>query len=435
MSMLDERLELALSPRRAGPALAAALGLAPDRPPRIVDAKCDSDHGCTVVYQLGDRLVVATSDDTAAPALDGAGWVEALGLRARVFPDDPALPALPAVLDPERLAGLLVRTLDGGVRVLRCRATPMRYRPGRRCTLRIDAWLRAPGGPAERRTWFGKVYHDAEKAAAVWRGMELVAAAEPVRAGRLRVAGAAAFLPEVPMILQDPVAGVRLDGLIGPLGGPSTRPAPRAAPGVRTAASALAALHGARLDLGGERPATRELHKLARRAAAGVSVLDPDLGDRVQAVAAGLAAEADRLPRVVAPGHGDCKPAQFLVGRGPAALLDFDHCGMADPAADVGSFTASLRQLAIRRAAHSRRPAAAPDSRATWLAALAAAFVDEYERCGGAGPELRRRVLWFERLALLRKALRAFARSPSSPLAPALAEAAARPPGSEEVGW
>src|SRR4029453_6868929 len=111
------------------------------------------------------------------------------------------------------------------------------------------------------------------------------------------------------------------------------------------------------------------------------------------------------------------------------------------------------------RAAHSRRPAAAPDARATWLAALAAAFVDEYERCGGggpalgpggrlvggefvyeyercggAGPELRRRVLWFERLALLRKALRAFARSPSSPLAPALAEAAGPPPGSQGGG-
>ena len=37
----------------------------------------------------------------------------------------------------------------------------MRYRPGRRRTLRIDAWLRTPSGPAKR-TWFGKLYHDAQ---------------------------------------------------------------------------------------------------------------------------------------------------------------------------------------------------------------------------------------------------------------------------------
>ena len=45
----------------------------------------------------------------------------------------------------------------GGAEVIRARATPMRYRPGRRCTLRIDAWLRTPSGPAKR-TWFGKLY-------------------------------------------------------------------------------------------------------------------------------------------------------------------------------------------------------------------------------------------------------------------------------------
>jgi hypothetical protein len=234
MRILDDRVRLALSPRHAGPPLAAALGLAPGRRPEIVNAKCDSDHGCTVVYRFGDRLVVGTTDPPDASGQDGAGWADELGLRLWVFPADPALPALPTVLDPDGLRGLLTRALGDGVRVLRCRATPMRYRPGR-CTVRIDAWVRAPGRPPARRTWFGKVYRDAAKAAAVWRVMRLIAEAEPVRAGRLRVAGAAALLPEVPMVLQEPVAGVPLGDLIGPLAGPWRGPEPRAAAGLRAA--------------------------------------------------------------------------------------------------------------------------------------------------------------------------------------------------------
>ena len=87
------------------------------------------------------------------------------------------------------------------------------------------------------------------------------------------------------------------------------------------------------------------------------------------------------------------KPSQFRTVGSSLSLLDFDHCGLADPASDAGTFLASLRQ-------RSRRPLEQP-----FLDAYAGAVSD------AAFPT---RALWYESVALLRKALRAFARSPRS---------------------
>jgi hypothetical protein len=55
---------------------------------------------------------------------------------------------------------------------------------------------------------------------------------------------------------------------------------------------------------------------------------------------------------------------------------------------------------------------------------LAELFLAEYCAVGGRGPDFRLRVAWYEAVALLRKAARAFARSPRSPLPAALVEGA-----------
>ena len=81
-------------------------------------------------------------------------------------------------------------------------------------------------------------------------------------------------------------------------------------------------------------------------------------------------------------------------------MLDFDHCGLADQASDVGTFLASLRQRS-----HGR---------------LEAPFLDAYVRETG-DDGCRERAEWYQSVALLRKALRAFARSPRSPIPERLA--------------
>ena len=100
---------------------------------------------------------------------------------------------------------------DGGARILRCRATPLRYRPGKRCTLRFDLALRDRSGALVRRRLFGKVYHQLDKAASVDREMRMLADSAPARDGRVILAPVAAFLPDLRIILQEPVAGVPLE--------------------------------------------------------------------------------------------------------------------------------------------------------------------------------------------------------------------------------
>ena len=118
--------------------------------------------------------------------------------------------------------------------------------------------------------------------------------------------------------------------------------------------------------------------------------------------------------------HGDCKPSQFLISNGRTefahvAILDFDHAGMADPANDVGTFLATLRQLALRQSLKAKGDAPSA-ARAEWLLALEKRFLDDYCIASDRGEGFRLRANWYEAVGLLRKALRGFARSPFSPL-------------------
>ena len=113
--------------------------------------------------------------------------------------------------------------------------------------------------------------------------------------------------------------------------------------------------------------------------------------------------------------HGDCKPSQFRRHRGTVTLLDFDHCGVADPASDVGSFLASLRQTGVRE--RLARGSGQPGQLEALAATFLRAYLDEsgYDPAGTFGARAR----WYEAVALERKALRAYSRSPDSIL-PAL---------------
>jgi aminoglycoside phosphotransferase len=410
----------ALSRRVAGAALSRALGWPPTRCD-VLDAKIEA-VGTTVLYRLGGRLVTARSVD--AHPLDGGCEVRELGLRAWVFPDDPALPGLALVIDPAGMADALRVALPpdpGGAALMRCTVALARYRPGRRATLRVDAWFKR-GRHAHRRTYYVKVYHDRQKAAAVWEVTTRLAAARPIRDGRVSVPPVVAFAPQVPMLVQEPVPGKPLDLLLGPLHGTAVRPEPRAVAGVIAAAGALAALHEVEPSAGKERLLVKEAQRMFRRSEA-VSALDRDLGRQMTGVATALTSAAADLPYVVAGGHGDCKPSQFLVGAGGTGVLDFDHAGPADPVADVATFAASLTQLALWQAITPQDPPAA-GARTQWLTELRGQFVAEYARRVYRSPDFDRRIACHEAAALLRKALRAFARSPRSPLPAALVKAA-----------
>jgi Ser/Thr protein kinase RdoA (MazF antagonist) len=231
----------------------------------------------------------------------------------------------------------------------------------------------------------------------------------------------------MPMVLQRPVKGTPL---VEFLGRPGTRAAEhdaRGHAGVLQASTALARLQELGVSSERERPAAAELKKMARRAS-GTAMVNPNLGSEMMRLVDEL---SDRLEPLGITGaekglvQGDCKPDQFLIDGSTTTILDFDHCGRADPATDVATFLATLRQLRIRSSLKSPKLAAAVES-SRWLVDAHSSFLDNYAATRADADDFRRRTAWFEAQALLRKAQRGFARSIQSPLPAALIDEAWR---------
>ena len=415
-----KQLELALrASAMAGP-LAAALhraGLAPanSRPAcHILDVKYVPGETCQILYALGERLVLAAlAFGTARERTGETGdWIAPPGMPIFFFPADPAMPGLVTALRPEEMAAALTSLLPGGregkTRLTRCRVTPLRYRPGRRCTLRLELWALHTGiGVMSSRTLFGKVYHSQEKALSVFEQMQMLSDVASPRSGRLVVARVAGFLPDLPMVVQEPLAGVPLDLFLDG----RTRVDPRGQSGVVMAASALADLHGLDVRHPRLRSVGDELRRMAHRSRSAATV-DPELGARMADLATALSRRLEQLSlesreqRMV---HADCKPSQFLIDGTKVGLLDFDHAGMADPALDVGTFMASLTQLGWRPS-----PKACRSTRSNTdgsMRGLERSFLDSYCQSADVDADFRQRAVWYQAFALLRKAQRAFARS------------------------
>lgn len=385
----------ALRPGVMGPRLAAAFGGPSDRC-HVLDAKYEAGVRAIVLYEYDGQLVRGDLDVAA-------------GIRLSRFPADPELPRLPEVMDPDRLAAELYREIGparprGAAIMPRGRVTLLRYRPGKRATV-LFRNRTAPGG-----AWVVKAYHDPVKAAAVAREAERLADTSRT-ADRLRLAPYVGHVADLGLVVHGPVTGTPLDVLLherGPVGSGPTRHA------VATAGTALAEFHNLAPATQRQRPVEKELRRFLSRAE-GSRTLDPVFADAAAALAHRLIEAAETLsPATYGVVHGDCKPSQFLLDGRRAFLLDLDHCGIADPAADVGTFLASLRQLAVRRALSSR-PGRFGQDRPALADAFLRAYVDRSAHAVG-----RDRVRWQEAVALERKALRAFARAPLSPLGPAL---------------
>ena len=408
------RVDEMLNGHVMGPRVRAALG-APGRGGcHVLDAKYEPGVRCTVLYRVGPLLVRGDLvDDPVDDPGDGGATSRPVvdpGVRLCRYPDDPDLPGLADAADPGRLRDALTEALPGGGPLRRCRVELVRYRPGKRATLAVEV-----RGPADRaaggRRFVVKSYHDGRKAAAVAAEAVLLdATVDP--AAPLRFAPVRAHVPGLSLVVQEHVPGVPLDQLL-------LRPGGTPARAVRRAAVALAALHRQPVVSGRTRAVDAELARFGRRSSR-VAEADGAAGRALGSLAARLIVVADAVPRgAVGLVHGDCKPSQFLLrDESEVVLLDLDSCGAADPAVDVGTFLATLRQQAVRRALGRR---ATPSSSGP---ALAGVFLEEYVRSAGERLDggLRRRIIWYEAVALERKALRCFARAPRAPLTRALVD-------------
>ena len=400
-----------------GPRLQAAVGAAGRGGCHVLDAKYEPGVRCTVLYRSGALLVrgdlLDDSSDGGPRKSDPPRPIVAPGVRLCTFPDDPDLPGLTDVADAGRLRDALRDAVPENGPILRCRVELLRYRPAKRATLAVE--VRGPSGPTAGRAqrFVVKSYHDGRKAAAV--AAEAVLLDATVDPGApLRFASVRAHLPHLSLVVQEHVPGGRLDEVLRT---PGSLPA-RA---LRQAAAALAALHRQPVVSARTRPIDAEVARFLVRGQR-VAEVDPGRGAALVSLAARLATTSQDVDgTVVGLVHGDCKPSQFLLRNDrEVVLLDLDSCGRADPAGDVGTFLATLRQQTLRQVLARRRTP--PGARGQ--AALTEVFLRAYlQAAGGASDrELRRRITGYEAVALERKALRCFARAPGSPLTQALVD-------------
>lgn len=226
-------------------------------------------------------------------------------LRATRFPSDPGLPTLErALADHDR-------------------TTVVRYRPGRRCTLRVAD---------EGRLRFAKIYGNGEGERAHADGLELWRAGRRGELGFL-VARPDRFDAELQAVWHGGVAGLPVrEGLRGARGEELARRVGRAAGTLCRAGLRPCRRRGRRSELAG---AGRRCAELERRV--------PELRAPARRLRSALeAARAACEPAEPRPVHGALHPSQWLEGGSALALLDYDSLALGDPELDAATFLADL---------------------------------------------------------------------------------------------
>jgi aminoglycoside phosphotransferase (APT) family kinase protein len=372
----------------------AVAGAGEDLRCRVVDRRVTPGERSHVLFEVGRRYVVGSASGDLSD------------LTLSPIESDESLPGLRLVHDPEALRSLTDSWFPAPP-AAHCRAELLRYRPGRRATFLVETTAVGPDRRLVRRRLIAKVYHDPAKARAVHTEMAALATADT--GPDLVLARPFGIEPEWGIVGQEVMAGTAL----GPLLAASS---PRADEAIDRAARALAALH--RLPPASERrrALSATIDKLEVRTRR-VAALHPEAGAPLVELVDRLADASDHP--AVGPArdslvHGDAKADQFLVRPDRLALLDLDHCGVGDPAADVADFIGKLHQRSLASGRPHRATAEAMGRR--FRAAYAVA---------GRGQELGEgfgdRITLHLAAGLARRALRALQRAPASPLAGTLA--------------
>lgn len=230
-------------------------------------------------------------------------------IRVTLFPEDRRLPTLAGVMDDHIGAHVI------------------RYRPGKRCTIRT----------AERCPRYIKVFGDGRARRLHAEGMELWEASQRDAFG-FTVARPLGFDPRDRCYTQAAVTGHPVvDELHGPDG-----PALAHRLGYACASIPTSGLRP-RTGLG---PST-ELARTHRRAAE-LAAYVPALRDRIQLFLAALERLHHELVEATSrPIHGSPHPDQWLTSGQSLGLVDFDRLSLGDPELDVATFTTEVELEAI----------------------------------------------------------------------------------------
>lgn len=253
----------------------------------------------------------------------------------RPLVDDPALPALSAVLDPEAVSACLRKHLPAGLQDPRgMEVRLLRHHPGKRCVLELRWW-----GDECALSAIAKAY--AGDRSDVYRVMEEIRLAS-LGPRDTPVPRPLAYVEHLRLLLQERVEGrPATEALL------SDEAAERGAAAERCA-TWLAAFHGLALRTG---PRVHLGDRLlsAERWVGRLAALGAPFADKARELLAGLES-APALPGAEpCTIHGDYSHHQVLFADGRTVAVDWDKHRLADPADDVARFVVGLQRLALRR--------------------------------------------------------------------------------------
>ena len=296
-------------------------------------------------------VTVHTDADLRADV--AAGWQSfgSVALCVRFFPDDEAMPSIATVLASARAA------------------TVVRYRPLRRCTIRVEQ----PDGAR-----YAKVFPDVTGARIHADALHLQAMAVRGELG-FDVAAPVRWDEETRTLWQHAVPGVpAAPQLFGTDG----------AAMARRMGAAAASLVRSRVRPTERFDASAQINR-TRRYAAELTRRVPALGDEIDR----LLDRLGRLPAGATPGlrpiHGAPHPHQWLVHEDRLGLVDFDRLALGDAEMDVATFLGELET---------------EDELGAPLESLTGEFLDAYQ--SRAGRLDHHRLLWYRAHKRLAKALR-----------------------------
>jgi ABC-type multidrug transport system ATPase subunit len=344
-----------------------------------------------------------------------------LGLVLHAFPLDPALPSLARATDPaeliERLGPMLKSSLPG-LQLQGCQAEVVRYRPGT-CVLRYElAWQLQPSRRSLKQVVYGKVYGDGRgqlvgpAVTALRQRMDGASPSLPFLVPRFR-----GYLPDLQLVLLEAVAGspllkAMIRAQLGAPGVPAF-PGPTPEGAVAACAHIAAALHGSSIPVGPPRTLAEEVDGL-RAAVEALAPMAPALATSLHRHLDGIGDVVREPAGPLGVAHGDFSPSQVLFDGVTTSIVDFDTVCLAEPALDLGQFSARL--AVVLRTAPGGSGASGNGSD------LESVFLREYLRLGSDGDrdDLLPRVAAYRTVALARLAVRSWCQLKPQRLRPVL---------------
>ena len=369
----------------------------------------DRDGGPTYDVDVHGVLVLPGEDPPPAPATDlgfaEPGWrcfLPDLRWELSVEPSDTSLPAMPSLTDPDLSRTLLegaIRATRGDladIEIARCTPTVMRYREGRRCTIRYELEYATDGRQAH---WpdgmIAKVY-EGDEGHGTFDAMSALWSSPMRESSTVRIAEPLAFIPEQSVMVQGLVPGDRSmkehikkvfkDGFEA---GVAALESP-----VRKAGRGLGELHmsGA---LVGPVVTWEEQVAAVRHVGDELASVLPALKDAMEPLVVGLEKLGESEPAgPLVPTHRSFRPAQILLDGDDIAFIDFDGFVQAEAGLDLALFRATLCDLSLRALEVDDQPMSPEDQAACQveLDALCGTFLAGYGEVAEYTPE--RLALW-----------------------------------------